>query len=53
VVLFNAFRSPGTGASLVVVLRVIILQVRQAEVEAGRDHPWLVLREQGRLLIPT
>ena len=27
------------------------VQVREAEVEAGRDDPWLVLRDQGRVLI--
>ena len=29
------------------------VQVREAEVEAGRDHPRLVLRHQGRVLSPS
>ncbi len=29
------------------------VQVRPAEVQAGRNHPWFVLRDQGRVLIPT
>ena len=33
--------------------RARLIQVRQTEVEAGRDHSRLVFRDQGRLLSPT
>src|SRR5215471_5628740 len=28
----------------------LAVQICDPEVEAGRDHPWLVLRDQGRVL---